>query len=112
MLSLKDIASLFDKWWTAWRKLRERADKVPELEKRIGELEDKLDCALSGVLDSMTCRACRQGTVRIAVNYWQNAMFGVMQTTARICDICGHRDEETTDCRSLKLSDLPREEGE
>ena len=85
--------------------------RYARLEARVTTLEQKLSRVPTEALDPMTCRACRTGTVRIQINYWQ-AFYNIQQTTARICDACGHRDEETTDCHSMTPEEYKRLSGD
>ena len=86
--------------------------RYARLEARVTTLEQKLSRVPTEALDPMTCRACRTGTVHIEVIHWETASFGVAQTTTRVCDRCGHRDEDTQAAHSVSLADVRRNAGE
>ncbi|MEE9159989.1 MAG: hypothetical protein V3U60_16590 [Gammaproteobacteria bacterium] len=60
MLNLKDILSVLDRW-EVWQVLRENADKVPDLERRIVDLEEKL----GGKWPCDVCPKCGMLTLRV-----------------------------------------------
>ncbi len=41
MFSLKDLTALLDRW-EEWSRIKGAADRVPEIERRLGAIEDKL----------------------------------------------------------------------
>ena len=103
-----EFGSLLKPLKLAWSFLTRYA----RLEARVTTLEQKLSRVPTEALDPMTCRACHTGTVRIEVIHWETASFSVAQTTTRVCDRCGHRDEETTTAHSVPMADVRRNRGE
>ena len=88
---LSDLVRLLDRW-DVWKQMRANAEKVPELERRIGDLEARLErapgdaCPSCGALEFRTDKAVpAQGT------------FGKMGMIKRHlkCGACGHTEIRT-----------------
>lgn len=84
MLSLKDLMAVMDRW-EAWKATKEQAAKVPELERRIAELE----AMLSGKAPAEFCRKCGERTARIVGHPAVNK--GLVGETF-VCSACNGRD--------------------
>lgn len=61
---LTDVVGIIEKW-DGWKAVREQASRVPELERRITELEEKL----TGKYPPEVCKFCGERAVRMSMSY-------------------------------------------
>lgn len=88
MISLSDIMALLDRW-EVWRQTRECAAQVPALERRLAELEQKLN----GPWPPDVCRHCGERALRLGHSRPLEKAKGVAQRWD--CSAC-HQSEWRT----------------
>jgi len=92
MSTLEGILQLLDKW-PAWKRIRQAPERLDALEKRVAELESRLERA-----PGEACPRCGELTWRVSKSH-PDRDFGDHGITIRTmkCEKCGFEEEQPPD---------------